>query len=153
MRGDASAFWSAVKVVEAQIGKKGIPHWASKTVSCVQDQPTTVTIPFIGRGEFLWIAAMYLIEGAAGAAVMAGTDTIYGGALIELSSVVNEGPWGNQELTPINAVFGRDGVAGDGPRPLPVPYLIEKQDNIKFLVTSKIATSNWTFTLVGARFI
>lgn len=153
MRGDASAFWSAVKAVEAQIGKRAIPHWASKTISLVQDAATTVSIPLIGRGEFLWLAAMYLVEGAGGAAVMAGTDTLYGGALVNLSSVVNEGPWGNTDPTPINAVFGRDGAAGDGPRPLPVPYIIKDQDSIQFGVTSKLATANWTFTLVGARFI
>lgn len=143
--------WDHIAAVMRDAGVKGMPHLitTNKTLTSLED--TKVTFRFAEAGRFFWTHGLYSSDLAA---VMAGTDLIFGGALIEITNTAGKGALTNGELAPIGTLFGRDGVAGEGPRALVMPMWLEGQTEMTMRVQNKYAGAQTLYlTLLGVKVI
>lgn len=129
--------WNHIAAWLASIGAKGMPHVITETITlAAAPGEVSPSIKFAESGSFLWTHGLYSSDNAA---VAAGTDVVHGGAKLEIKNPAGRGALDNGQLFPINALFGRAGAAGEGPRALPMPFLFNNQTNLNLRVVNDVA--------------
>lgn len=145
--------WSVVEAIVRSLGgTRGVPHIVSTTKAFTAvDQTQDIIWKFADQAaKFIWTHAVYASDNAA---VMAGNDTVFGGALCTMSNIGNIGPIDNGEVFPITSLFGRDGVGG-GAKALPTPIVLSGATVLKMSTTNKVAGAHTIYlSLIGVRVI
>jgi hypothetical protein len=142
--------WAFLDALLARNQGRGIPHMISANVTfAALDEEQPVLFRFADQGmRFIWGFGLYASNNAN---VMAGTDTTYGGATLQLSNVGGSGSFDNGDPMPIGAIFGRDGVGG-GEKALPLPYTFQGNSTLKMSVKNKVAGAQTIFfSLIGLK--
>lgn len=87
----------------------------------------TATIPLQDTQPFIWLAGSYKTDVSA---VMAGTDSVYGGFLIKFDEIGGFGQGGKTSFM-LDDLFSRMGVSGE-PRPVTYPITVKGGSTIGF---------------------
>lgn len=117
------------------MGVKGMPHIITEAVSLAALGEASPVVKFAENTKFLWTHGMYTSDSAT---IAAGTDVLHGGASVEIKNPAGRGAMDNGQLWPISTLFGRAGVAGQGPRPLPIPFLFDQHTNLNLRVVNTV---------------
>lgn len=144
--------WGVVDAMLRSLGGRGVPHIVSTTKAfTLVDQTQDIIFKFADQAsKFIWTHALYASDNGA---VVACTDTIFGGALCTMSNVGVYGPFDNGEVFPITSLFGRDGVGG-GAKALPTPLVLSGATVLKMTATNKVAGAHTMYlSLIGVRVI
>lgn len=106
-----------------------------------------VTIQLVDGQPFIWLSGLYK---SSVAAVMAGTDVLFGGVAIKFDELAGHGQGGKSWQT-ADAFFSRGGTSGE-PRDLPYPLTFAGVGVIAFEVQNRAgAAQNARFSLIGVK--
>lgn len=140
--------WDHVAQMLRENGKKGQTFFITRSVTLAAAEEKPITFDLGETATFIWCGGLYTSDVAA---VMAGTDVVHGGALVDVRNPAGKTPMMNGEFAPIGTLFGRPGVAGEGVQALPLPFTMEGK-TIDMRIKNTVAGAQTLYlVLVGVK--